>query len=70
MNKRNYMFAYNTDLYRFLRSQGIEHLCKARHHRTYSLFYIFERTEQLDHLVEQYNAMQAGLPVQSEYKPI
>ncbi|MEK4752293.1 hypothetical protein MKX72_07350 [Priestia sp. FSL R5-0597] len=53
--KQEYYFCYSTNLSEFLREEkGMEAICKAFHHKTDKLFWLFEKTEELKDALNEY----------------
>lgn len=59
MSLKDYFFCYSTTLYHFLRANGQRYVCSGLHEKTMNKFWLFEKTEELKRLLDEYDQRKA-----------
>lgn len=52
--KNKYFFCYSINLFRFIRSKGVKYISKGINPSTNKTFWLFEKTEELSQVLEQW----------------
>lgn len=55
--KKDVYYCYSIKLFHFLKTNGFYYLYKDKHHTTGKFFWVFERNDQLDAALNDYNAV-------------
>lgn len=51
----NYFYCYSTNLFHFLKASGQNYICSGLHEKTMNKFWLFEKTPQLNKLLDEYD---------------
>ena len=54
--KLKYFYCYDMNLFNYLKSKGFRFVTKARHHKTGDLFSLYERDEQLNQALSEWES--------------
>ena len=55
MNKQDFFFCYNRSMMMYLKSKGLRFVICALHEVSEKKFWMFERTEELEKALSEYN---------------
>lgn len=52
---KDYFYCYDIELFDYLDKAGFKFIVKARHYKDYKLFSLFERSDEFNEVLDQWN---------------